>query len=55
MGQYFGGQAHGNAVNALRQQQRKFRRQHHWFFLPPVVGELPLGGLGIEEDLQGEL
>ena len=48
-------QAHGDAVRALRQQQRELDGQRHRLLLAAVVGEHPLGGLAVEDHVEGEL
>ncbi len=55
MGKNLCGQAYGNAFCSLCQQQRIFHRQHDGLFVSAVVGKLPLGGLGVEDGVQGKL
>ena len=47
-------EAHGDALGALGQHEREFRRQGHRLPGAAVVAELPDRGLGIEDDLARE-
>ena len=55
VGQDLRRQTHGDAVGALRQQQRKLDRQRDGFLLAAVVGQHPLGGFLVEDHFGGEL
>ena len=54
VGQDFRRQTYGDAVRALRQQQRELDRQRDRLLLAAVVGEHPLGGLLVEDHFVGE-
>ena len=53
--QYIRGECDGDALGALRQQQRELDRQRHRLLFAAVVTRLPLCGFGIEHHLLGEL
>ena len=55
VGQDLRRQTHGDAVGALRQQQRELDRQRDGFLLAAVVGQHPLGGFLVEDHFGGEL
>ena len=55
VGQNLRRQTHGNTFGPLGQQQGEFHRQGHRLLLAAVVGEFPLGCLGIEDDIEGKL
>ena len=54
VGQNLRGQTHGDAVGALRQQQRELDGQRDGLLVAAVVGAHPLGGLAVEDHLEGE-
>ena len=53
--QYIRGECDGDALGALRQQQRELDRQRHRLLLAAVVTWFPLCGFGIVHHLLGEL
>ena len=55
VGQDFCTQPHSNTFCSLCQQKGKLHRQSHWFFVATVIGEFPLCGFGIEQDIKGKL
>ena len=55
VGKNLRGKTHGDAFHALRQQEGELDGQGDGFAVSSVVGLLPLGGLGIKDDVQGEL
>ena len=55
VGQDLRREAHGNALGALCEQERELHGQHDGLLVAAVVGELPLGGLGVEDHVEGEL
>ena len=55
VGQDLRRQTHGDAVGALRQQQRELDRQRDGLLLATVVRQHPLGGFLIEDHFGGEL
>ena len=48
------GERDGDALGALRQQQRELDGQRHRLLLAAVIAGFPLGGLGVEHHLLGE-
>ena len=54
VGQDFRGQAHGDAVGTLGQQQRELDGQRHGLLVAAVVGAHPLRGLAVEHHVEGE-
>ena len=52
--QYLGGKTHGDALRALRQEEGEFHGQRNRLLVTAIVGELPLGGLGVEEHVERE-
>ena len=55
VGQDFGGHTHAHTVHALREQQRELDGQRDGLLVAAVVRDLPVGGLVVEDHLQGEL
>ena len=55
MGHNLGTQAHGDTFHALCQQQWKLHGQRGGLALAAVVAQLPLGGVGVEDDIEGKL
>ena len=55
MGQHLAAQAHRDALRSLRQEQGELHGQGDRLFVAAIVGELPVGGLGIEYHFQGKL
>ena len=53
--QDLGRQADGNAFHALHQQQGELDGQGDRLAIAAVVGQLPLGGLGVEHHVEGKL
>ena len=54
VGQDEGGHAHADALHALGEQQRELDGQRDGLAVTAVVGNLPLGGLVVEDHLLGE-
>ena len=48
-------ETHGDALSALRQQQRELRRQRDRLLVASVVRELPVGSLWVEHHVKREL
>ena len=55
MRQNLGGERHGDALDALRQEQRELYRERERLALASVVGDTPVRYLGVEHRLEGEL
>ena len=53
--QHLAGEADGDALDALGEQQREFHRQRVRLLAAAVVAGQPVGGLRVEDDLVGEL
>ncbi len=52
--QNFGGQTNRDSFHTLSQQKWKLNRKGDRFFFPSIVAHLPVGGLTVEEDLDGK-
>ena len=48
-------QTYGNAFRTLCQQQWELDRERDGFFVAPIVRQLPFGGLGVENRIEGKL
>ena len=55
MRQNLGRQTYGNTLGTLCQQQWEFHRQGDRLFVATIVGHLPVGGLGVENSIEGKL
>ena len=55
VGQYLAVQTHSDAFGTLRKQERELHRQGDRFLVAPVIRQLPLGGLGVEDNIQSEV
>ena len=53
--QYFRAESHGDSFGTLREQERELGRKRYRFLVASVVGELPFGGLGVEDDVECKL
>ncbi len=55
VGQYLAVQSHGDALGSLGKQQGELHRQRDGLLVSSVIGEFPLGGLGVEHHIQGKV
>jgi hypothetical protein len=55
MWKYFRGETNCDTFNTLCQEERKLDGKSDRFFIPAIIGILPMGGFGIENCFEGEL
>ena len=54
VGEHLGGKTYSNALGTLCKEQGEFHGQRDGLLVAPVVTQLPVGGLGVENGVEGE-